>query len=63
MTFNRLFRATAFVVRFAKNLFWKVKGEIQNFNYVDASEIYEAKIHKVKARRFYLTGCVTNSIH
>ena len=46
---NRLFRATAFVVRFAKTLFRKVKGEnLKLFNYADASEIYEAKIHWIK---------------
>ena len=38
---NRLFRVTAFVARFVKNLFWKVKGEnLKLLNYADASEIY-----------------------
>ena len=37
---NRLFRVTAFIVRFVKNIFRKVKGEnLKLFNYVDASEI------------------------
>ena len=43
---NRLFRVTAFVVRFVKNLFRKVKGDnLKLFNYADANAIYEAKIH------------------
>ena len=52
---NRLFRATAFVMRFVKNLFRKVKGEnLKLFNYADASEIYEAKIHWIKANQLLL---------
>ena len=52
---NRLFRVTAFVVRFVKNLFRKVKGEnLILFNYADANEIYEAKIHWVKANQLLL---------
>ena len=52
---NRLFRVTAFIVRFVKNLFWKVKVEnLKLFNYVDASEIYEAKIHWIKASQLLL---------
>ena len=52
---NRLFRVTAFVVRFVKNLFRKVKGEnLKLFNYADANEIYEAKIHWVKANQLLL---------
>ena len=43
---NRLFRVTAFVVRFVKNLFRKIKGEnLKLFNHADATEIYEAKNH------------------
>ena len=52
---NRLFRFTAFVVRFVKNLFRKIKGEnLKLFNYADASEIYEAKIHWIKANQLLL---------
>ena len=52
---NRLFRVTAFVARFVKNLFWKVKGEnLKLLNYADASEIYETKIHWIKANQLLL---------
>ena len=38
-----------------KNIFRKVKGEnLKLFNYVDASEIYEAKTHWIKATRLLL---------
>ena len=53
---NRLFRFTAFVVRFVKNLFRKIKGEnLKLFNYADASEIYEAKIQWIKANQLLLS--------
>ena len=46
---NRLIRVTAFVVRFAKSLFRKVKGKkVKQFNYADANESHEAKIHWIK---------------
>ena len=46
---NWLFRFTAFVVRFVKNLFRKDEGKnLKLSNSVDASEIYEAKIHWIK---------------
>ena len=52
---NRLFRVTAFIVRFVKNFFQKVKDEnLKLFNHADASEIYEAKIHWVKANQLLL---------
>ena len=55
---NRLFRVTAFVVRFVKNLFRKIKGEnLKLFNYADATEIYEAKIHWIKANQLLLLKC------
>ena len=53
---NRLFRFTAFVVRFVKNLFRKIKGEnLKLFIYADASEIYEAKIQWIKANQLLLS--------
>ena len=53
---NRLFCVTAFVVRFVKNLFRKIKDEnLKLFNYADASEIYEAKIHWIKANKLLLS--------
>ena len=52
---NQLFRATTFVVRFVKNLFQKVKGKnLKIFNYGDASQINEAKIHWMKANQLLL---------
>ena len=52
---NRLFRVTTFVVRFVKNLFGEIKREnLKLFNYADASEIYEAKIHWIKANQLML---------
>ena len=52
---NRLFRVTAFVVRFLKSLFWKVIGKnLKLFNSADVSEIYEAKIHWIKANQLLL---------
>ena len=52
---NRLFRVTAFVVRFVKNLFRKIKGEnLKLYNYADASEIYETKTHWIKANQLLL---------
>ena len=52
---NRLFRVTTFVVRFVKNLFREIKSEnLKLFNYADASEIYEAKIHWIKANQLML---------
>ena len=52
---NRLFRVTAFVGRFLKSLFWKVIGKnLKLFNSADGSEIYEAKIHWIKANQLLL---------
>ena len=52
---NRLFRVTAFVVRFVKNIFRKVRGEnLKLFNHFDASKIYEAKTHWIKANPLFL---------
>ena len=52
---NRLFRVTAFVVRFVKNLFRKVKRDnLKLFNYAYASEIYKAKIYWIKANQLLL---------
>ena len=52
---NSLFRVTAFVVRFVKNLFRKIKGEnLKLYNYADASEIYETKTHWIKANQLLL---------
>ena len=46
----KLFRVTALVVRFAENLLRKIKGNNLNLNsYVDGKEIYEVKVHSVKA--------------
>ena len=46
---NRLIRVNAFVVRFAKSPFRKVKGKnVKQFNYADANESHEAKIHWIK---------------
>ena len=43
------------MVRFVKNLFRKVKGKnLKSFNYVTASEIYDAKIHWIKANQLLL---------
>ena len=45
----------AFVIRFVKNLFQKVKGKnLKLFNYVNASEIYEVKIYWIKANQLLL---------
>ena len=45
----KLFRVTALMIRFAKNLFRKIKGGNLNMNsYVEAKKIYEAKVHWVK---------------
>ena len=44
-----------FVVRFVKNLFRKIKDKnLKLFNCADASEIYEAKIHWIKANQLLL---------
>ena len=52
---NQLFRATTFVVRFVKNLFQKVKDKnLKIFNYGNASQINEAKIHWIKANQLLL---------
>ena len=51
----RLFCITALVNRFVKNLFPKTKGDNLNLNsYVDAKEIYEAKVHCVKTNQLRL---------
>ena len=51
----KLFRVTALVIRFVKNLFRKVKGDNLNLNsYVDAKEICKAKDHWVKANQVRL---------
>ena len=56
---NRLFPVAAFVVKFVKNIFQKVKGEkLKLFNYADASEIYEAKTHWIKANHLLLLKSV-----
>ena len=37
------------MIKFAKNVFRKIKGDNLNMNsYVNAKEIYEAKVHLVK---------------
>ena len=42
----KLFRVTALVIRFVKNIFRKIKGDNLNLNnYVDAKEICEGKVH------------------
>ena len=42
----KLFRVTALMIKFAKSVFRKIKGDNLNMNsYVDAKEIYEAKVH------------------
>ena len=42
----KLFRVTALVIRFVKNIFRKIKGDNLNLNnYVDAKKICEAKVH------------------
>ena len=51
----KLFRVTALVIRFVKNLFRKIKGDSLNLNsYIDAKEIYKAKVHWVKANQLRL---------
>ena len=51
----KLFCITALVNRFVKNLFPKTKGDNLNLNsYVDAKEIYEAKVHWVKTNQLRL---------
>ena len=51
----KLFRVTALVIRFVKNLFRKIKGDNLNFySYVDAKEIWEAKVHWVKTNQLCL---------
>ena len=51
----KLFRVTALVIRFVKNLFRKIKGDNLNFNsYIDAKEICEAKVHWVKPNQLRL---------
>ena len=51
----KLFRATALVIRFVKNLFRQMKGDNLDLNsYVDAKEIFEAKVHWVKANQLRL---------
>ena len=43
------------MIRFFKNLFQKIKGDNLNLNsYVDAKEIYEAKVHWVKVNQLHL---------
>ena len=38
-----------------KTFFWKIKGEnLKLFNYADAGEIYEAKIHWIKTNQLLL---------
>ena len=50
-----LFRFTALVIRFVKNLFRKIKDDNLILNsYFDAKEIYEAKVHWVKANQLHL---------
>ena len=45
----KLFRVTALMIKFAKSVFRKIKGDNLNMNgYVDANETYEAKVHWVK---------------
>ena len=52
---TKLFRFTALVIRFVKNLFQKVKGDNLNLNsYIDPKEICEAKVHWVKANQLRL---------
>ena len=52
---TKLFRVTALVIRFVKNLFGKIKGDNLNFNsYIDAKEICKAKVHWVKPNQLRL---------
>ena len=52
---TKLFRFTALVIRFVKNLFQKVKGDNLNLNsYIDPKEICEAKVHWVKTNQLRL---------
>ena len=52
---TKLFRVTALVIKFVKNLFRKIKGDNLNLNsYIDAKEICEAKVHWVKANQLRL---------
>ena len=52
---TKLFRVTALVIRFVKNLFRKVKDDNMNLNsYIDAKEICKAKVHRVKANELRL---------
>ena len=45
----KVLRVTAFVIKFVKNLFRKIKGDYLNLDsYVDATEFYEAKVRWVK---------------
>ena len=51
----KLFRVTALVIRFVKNVFRKIKGDNLNLNsYIDAKEICETKVHWVKANQLRL---------
>ena len=51
----KLFRVTALVTRFVKNVFRKIKGDNLNSNsYIDVKEIYEAKVHWIKAYQLRL---------
>ena len=50
-----MFRVTALVIRFVKNLIRKVKGDdLYLKNFVDAKEIYDAKFHWIKANQLCL---------
>ena len=52
----KLFRVTALVIRFVKNIFRKIKRDNLNLNnYVDAKEICEAKVHWAKANQLRLS--------
>ena len=52
---TKLFRVSALVIGFVKNLFRKIKGDNLNFNsYIDATEICEAKVTWVKANQLRL---------
>ena len=51
----KLFRVTALVIGFVKNLFLKIKGDYLHLNsYVDAKKIYKAKVQWVKGNQFSL---------
>ena len=51
----KLFRVTALVIRFVKNLFRKIEGDYLHLNsYVDAKKICKAKVQWVKGNQFSL---------